>query len=200
MSILFSIIIYAIVVSQQSRPVHPPDRINQEQMMSDTEDIQAIIDQRDANTRSSVILSLVVLNVGVLAAGGVFSRYLARRTMRPIEQAMNSQTQFVSDASHELRTPLTVLLTTNEVALRKKNIDDAKAREILVKNVNEIEKLKELSNSLLALADSEQSHASQPILKETWVDALVCEVVGSLQPHTEAKNIIILKSNLLKKE
>ena len=91
----------------------------------------------------------------MLSGGAGVSYYMARRTLRPIEIVMMKQAQFVSDASHELRTPLAALLLKNEVALRKKRLDDAKMRDVLSKNVAEIEKLRNLSNSLLDLAKSE---------------------------------------------
>ncbi len=64
---------------------------------------------------------------------------------------MEKQKQFVSDASHELRTPLTAMRTEIEVTLREKKIEPADARRILESNLEEIDKMRALSDYLLKL-------------------------------------------------
>jgi len=84
---------------------------------------------------------------------GIFvSRSLARLTLAPIERAMMKQTQFIFDASHELKTPLTAMLIRNEVTMRKKNLPEEKAREVIAKNIEEILRMKELTTSMLDVA------------------------------------------------
>src|SRR5439155_20050798 len=74
---------------------------------------------QDINDASHKLKSnLVLFNLLVLAAGGAASYALARRTLEPIEDALEAQKRFTGDASHELRTPLTIMQTENEVALR----------------------------------------------------------------------------------
>jgi signal transduction histidine kinase len=51
----------------------------------------------------------VLLNTLALLGGAYVSYVLARHTLEPIEEAMEAQARFASDASHELRTPLTIL-------------------------------------------------------------------------------------------
>ena len=58
---------------------------------------------------------------GVLSA--IASYFLAKRTLRPIENAMAAQARFTADASHELRTPLAAMKTEIEVALRDKKMN-----------------------------------------------------------------------------
>src|SRR5438552_9103928 len=69
-----------------------------------------------------LIANLTLANLGVLIAGGAASFYMARRTLRPLEQAMEAQARFTADASHELRTPLTAMQTEIEVSLRDRNL------------------------------------------------------------------------------
>jgi len=89
----------------------------------------------------------------VLAGGGAASYLLARRTLEPIEEALKSQTRFAADASHELRTPLTAIQTENEVALRDPKLNKAQVVGLLKSNLEEVAKLKALSEGLLRLAN-----------------------------------------------
>ena len=96
--------------------------------------------------------NLFLYNVLVLAIGGAVSYWLSRRTLEPIEEALKSQSRFASDASHELRTPLTAIQTENEVALRNKGLTKAQAVGVIKSNLEEVAKLKTLSEGLLSLA------------------------------------------------
>jgi signal transduction histidine kinase len=95
---------------------------------------------------------LLEFNFAILVLGGAASYALARRTLRPIEEALDAQTRFTGDASHELRTPLTAMQTEIEVALRDKSLPLDEARDLLKSNLEEVAKLKALSDGLLRLA------------------------------------------------
>ena len=98
------------------------------------------------------LLNLLRFNLAVLAFGGGASFFLARRTLSPLEAAMESQGRFTGDASHELRTPLTAMRSEIEVALRETKLSTSDARELLKSNLEEVVKLENLSQSLLQLA------------------------------------------------
>jgi len=97
--------------------------------------------------------NLVLFNILVLVGGGAASYWLARRTLQPIEDALDAQSRFASDASHELRTPLTAIQTENEVALRNKSISKAQAVDLIKSNLEEVAKLKALAEGLLRLSN-----------------------------------------------
>jgi signal transduction histidine kinase len=151
LSLAFSVIIYAITSAQLNRPLPPGEHAQQPPEIIERQ-FSHRLEQRNSETRGSVIISLVVLNGVMLLVGYWLSLLLARRTLEPIERSIEQQAQFVSDASHELRTPLAALLLVNEIALRKSTLTEKKARQVLGQNVAEIKKLTELSNSLLDLA------------------------------------------------
>lgn len=98
--------------------------------------------------------NLLLFNLLVFAGGGVAAYGLARRTLRPIEDSLEAQKRFTADASHELRTPLTAMQTEIEVALRSKTITKKEALNLLESNLEEVAKLKSLSEGLLHLASS----------------------------------------------
>lgn len=99
-----------------------------------------------------MILSLIYINSVVFVAGGLGAFFLARRTLRPIAKAHEAQSRFTSDASHELRTPLAAMKTELEVNLRDPKLDMTEARDLLVSNLEEVNKLIQLSEMLLHLS------------------------------------------------
>ena len=101
---------------------------------------------------SHIVIELIYANVVILISGGVISFLLARRTLRPIEEAHEAQTRFTSDASHELRTPLAAMKTELEVTLRDKSSTKADLEKVLYSNLEEVDKLTKLSEMLLNLS------------------------------------------------
>lgn len=187
LSLVFSVIIYIITAVQLNRPL-PPGEHNQQPPELVERQFSRRLEQRNRETRGSVIVSLIVLNGVMLLIGYWLSVLLARRTLAPIERAMRAQVQFVSDASHELRTPLTALMTTNEVALRKKTLDEKKARAVFQRNIDEVEKLRELTDNLLQLTqvDNQQIEKQAVDMAE-----LIRDTVDRYQPVADKKQLAL---------
>ncbi len=99
-----------------------------------------------------MILALVYVNVVIVVAGGFGSYFLARRTLIPIEKAHEAQSRFTSDASHELRTPLAAMKAELEVYLRDEKLTLDEAKELLSSNLEEVDKLIQMSEMLLKMA------------------------------------------------
>ena len=99
-----------------------------------------------------MIASLVYINGVLFIAGGLGAYFLARRTLLPIEKVHESQSRFTSDASHELRTPLAAMKAELEVNLRDPQLEIGEARELLESNLEEVNKLIQLSSMLLQLS------------------------------------------------
>lgn len=187
LSLVFSVIIYAITSAQLNRPLPPGEQAQQPPELIERQ-FSRRLEQRNDETRGSVIMSLAVLNGVMLLVGYWLSLLLARRTLEPIERSIEQQAQFVSDASHELRTPLAALSLVNEVALRKSTLTEKKARQVLSQNVAEIKKLTDLSNSLLDLAKSEQT-MTEPELASPI--KLIEEVAVQFAPAAQVKQVTI---------
>ena len=103
-------------------------------------------------TRATLSVELIYVNMVILVIGGIASYFLARWHLTPIIKAHEAQSRFTSDASHELRTPLAVMKTEIEVALRDKNATNAELQEVLSSNLEEVDKLAKLSEMLLNLS------------------------------------------------
>lgn len=187
LSLVFSVIIYAITSAQLNRPLPPGEHAQQPPELIERQ-FSRRLEQRNSETRGSVILSLAALNGVMLLIGYWLSLLLARRTLAPIERAMRAQVQFVSDASHELRTPLTALMTTNEVALRKKTLDEKKVRAVFQRNIDEVEKLRKLTDNLLQLTqvDNQQIEKQAVDMAE-----LIRDIVDRYQPVADKKQVAL---------
>lgn len=109
------------------------------------------VDQTE-EAKASIFVGLMYMNLAVIALGGVGSYLLARRTLKPIEEAHEAQSRFTSDASHELRTPLAIMKSEIQVAMRDSGMKPKQYRELLESNLEEVDKLAQLSHSLLQMS------------------------------------------------
>ncbi|HTE22020.1 MAG TPA: HAMP domain-containing sensor histidine kinase [Candidatus Limnocylindria bacterium] len=113
--------------------------------------VKTLRDQQIAEDRQQLLRSIVLANIVILALGAYFSYQFAKQTLQPIEAAHDAQARFTTDASHELRTPLATMQAEIEVALRDKKFNAAQARQVLHSNLEEIARLRGLSEQLLGL-------------------------------------------------
>ena len=121
----------------------------------DFNDFAQLRQQQLSEDRTHLKNNLLLFNFVVLVLGGGASYALARRTLRPIEESHESQKRFAGDASHELRTPLAAMQTEIEVALRDPKLTKQVAMGLLESNLEEVAKLKALSEGLLQLSSTE---------------------------------------------
>ncbi len=157
MSIIFSIVIFqlnfhevGVRLENLQQGLISSELFNKTTTQNTTE--EALIHIQSEQAALQMFLSLVYINTGILVVGGIGSYFLARRTLKPIERAHEAQSRFTSDASHELRTPLASMKTELEVALRDADLSVTESRELLTSNLEEVNRLIELSEMLLKLS------------------------------------------------
>lgn len=142
------------------------------------------------HARTRIILILVIINLTILGFSGIAGYVLAGHTLQPIQDMVEEQNRFVTDASHELRTPLTALRSEIEVNLRDKKLTLAAAKELLQSNLEEVKNLQQLSDNLIQLTQHQadiESLTFQSIALSTIVDDAVKKVL----PLAKAKKITI---------
>ncbi len=106
--------------------------------------------------KQRILWILFVLNSGIFFIAGFLGYLLAGRTLKPIQEMMNEQNRFISDAPHELKTPLTSLKSAMEVHLREKHPSKQATETLFKESIIEVDKLHALSDSLLQLAQYEE--------------------------------------------
>ena len=133
--------------------------------------VSDISDQANNITETNLHLRLNIGNskdeIAELAI--TFNKMLER-----LENSFDLQKEFVSNASHELRTPLTSIIGNIEVTLSMSR-SEKEHREVLYSILQESERLQNLSNGLLSLAQSDLDF--QKVSKdEIRIDELLLEI------------------------
>lgn len=186
LSILFSCIVYSIAANELHRPVEPRNQNQFGYSYSVLDDLENLRQQREREGKTRLVTSLVVFNAVVIATGGLASYYLAKRTLQPIEEALEAQTRFSSDAAHELRTPLAVMQSEIEIGLRGKKTGDVAQREILESTLDEVGRLRSLTDRLLLLSSLKTVEVSA-----TSLDDIATEAINRVVLLAQAKKISI---------
>lgn len=194
MSLSFSVVSYNTSSRELGRQI-PPSSLFSTGRRGSANDLTAprindFLQDRIDEGRHTLLARFILVNLLVLASGAVLSYYLARRTLQPIEDSMEAQAQFISDASHELRTPLTAIQTTNEVALRDKKMSLNGAKTVIRQNVEEVAKLKALTDGLLTLARHEADGEELPY-EPVSVQDIASDAMNRVMPAALEKHIAI---------
>ncbi len=153
--LLFSGIIYSTAAMEFDRPLPPNSQLRALDSESATS-LQQARQQRADEAKHNVLLNLAALNILTLVLGAATSYLFAKRTLQPIKDTLAAQARFTSNASHELRTPLAVMRAEAEIALRDKKPSVKSLKGVVTSSLEELERLQQLTDRLLALSNTQQ--------------------------------------------
>lgn len=127
-----------------------------------------------------VVLPTVMVTgvIGVVLLG-VVAAVAARRSVRPLGDALRRQRNFVADASHELRTPLTTLTSRIQVLQRRKDRGED-IGEGLLDLRHDADMMADVLHDLLIAAEGE-SHAGGEADVATAAAAAVAAMTNTAQ-------------------
>lgn len=193
-SILFSLVIYKGITLEVERSLriqqfrlyretHPFDFLSPDRISVDTQ----LLD----DVEGRIVLTLLFINLGIWVISGAAGYFLAGRTLRPIQQMVEDQNRFITDASHELRTPLTSLKSEIEIYLRGKNHTKEETEQLLKSNLEEVDNLQILSDNLLQLTHDQQSFNGKVSLEKIHLEKIITEAARKIKPIAAKKNIFI---------
>lgn len=140
--------------------------------------------------KQRLLHTLMLVNLTILGISGAAGYFLAGKTLQPIADVLHAQQRFITDASHELRTPITVLKSETEVTLRSSKITLAEAKNQLTSNLEEINKLHMLVDSLIKLAAYPQTNNHGLLVKSSLGD-IVASAIKQVASLAKQKQIII---------
>ena len=101
--------------------------------------------------RKNFIEKLFIFYCIIFFIGIFLSYFLSGKTLKPIQEKIKEQDDFVSNSSHELRNPISAIQASAESVLRMKKIPENISREVLSDILSESLRLVSLSNALLNL-------------------------------------------------
>lgn len=185
LSIGFSVVLYQISANQLHRGLRRPAIGVDAELPQFFDLYERTRLQQIFSAENELRSNLILFNVFVLLAGGGMSYVLAKRTIRPIEDALETQKRFTADASHELRTPFTAMQTEIEVALRNPKLRPAEARQMLASNLDEVVRIRALVDGLLRLARRDNLALEQHV----EIDALAKAVLSRMKKTAATKQI-----------
>ncbi|MCR5150010.1 MAG: HAMP domain-containing histidine kinase [Clostridiales bacterium] len=155
----------------------------------------------DCQKEVNSMLTLLIVSAGVtvfcIALICVIIVIFSKRAMQPVIQNEIKQKQFITDASHELKTPITVINTC--LSVLKMDVGEHKWID---KAALQTEKLKNLVNSLVTLARSDEK--KETVTVEFNISDTVNETIESFKdfaiqnnhpPETEIENGILFKGD-----
>lgn len=108
--------------------------------------------------RNMIILSVLIGFIALFFAY-IIARKISLWIVKPIEDTLNKQKQFISDASHELKTPLAVICANADIL--ESEIGKNKWLNYIQKEVSSMDKL---VNSLLSLARIEKVNEKEELI------------------------------------
>ena len=193
-SISFSVAMYRVLTGefervqriQQFRQQHvppPPPNLRVDQDSHQNHFYSYVLDpELVEETKGRILIMLLLINGGILVLSSLAGYFLAGVTLKPIQEMVDEQNRFITDASHELRTPITSLRTELEVSLRDKKISPT-TKEILTSNLEDVNALQILADKLIHLAQYQKNISNLSIvsLKEVLQDSV--KKVSSLGKH-----------------
>ena len=188
LSIGFSLVLYRLSDVELNRGLRRQQDIFLNQTVPRLPGFDQFRQTQILESRGHLQANLLLFNLVVLLLGGAASYFLARRTLRPIAEAMEAQSRFTADASHELRTPLTAMQTEIEVALRDPLLTKEIAEGLLKSNLEEVAKLKALSDGLLRLT---REDGQRDIWETLAIKAVADEAISRVLPLATTKEIAI---------
>ncbi|MCX6796672.1 MAG: HAMP domain-containing sensor histidine kinase [Candidatus Falkowbacteria bacterium] len=191
-SLVFSLTIYNISLREIDRGLGRQMRALRElpddsQLPFPFQDLERIKLEQQEATNNYLRLNLIYFNILILALSAVISYFLAKRTLRPIEEMVLAQNRFIADASHELKTPLTAIRTEIEVNLRNKKLRLEDSKKLLASNLEEVGKLETLSNALLNLAKYQQDAKLE--FKKLSLTEIIVEAYEKIEKIAQEKSI-----------
>ena len=192
--------IYRVSSQELERTIRRPQGVVEQAFRKSSPELRELSQQLEEEQNEELMESqarlrenLIAINLFILVAGGLISYFLARETLKPIEESHEAQSRFTADASHELRTPITAMRAETELTLTEPKLTLTDAKQQLQSNMEELDKLTALSDGLLSLAriDNNGLDTASTLLKK-----IIDSAVEKVQPLAKKKHQKITVSKI----
>ena len=137
-----------------------------------------------------LIVVLLAIWAGTMLCFFFVSVQLSKVAVRPMEEAMQREKQFVADASHDLKTPLSVILANNSILMENPDATVGSLKRWTDSTQSAAKKMQKLIGEMLTLADVERPDA--PLPKENVdVASVVTKATLELESVAYEKNVTL---------
>ncbi len=167
-SFIFSIVIYA--------------NVDRELVRFENFQVATVDEKLIDEARNRLVGDLILLNSLIFFGAGAAGYFLAGRTLDPIRRMIESQSRFFGDASHELKTPITSLKSEIEIYFRLKKRSLKEADKVIKSNLEEVDRIQNLTNNLLTLATLEKVG-----LKKEFLSVNMSEILEEASKRVSAQ-------------
>ena len=196
-TISFSSIVY-VGISQITERALETHRVRVERYFSNFNEFKRIYRMAPSpyveailEIKHKTITILVIINILILAVSSALGYLLAGKTLKPIENNVNKQKRFISDAAHELKTPITAIKTELEVSQRDKKLTLKDSRNLISSTIEEIDKLHNFINKLLTQAKYQNFERTGNVEKVN-IEKLLKNIVKKLYPIAKKRRISLI--------
>ncbi|MBB2975188.1 signal transduction histidine kinase [Microbacterium endophyticum] len=133
-----------------------------------------------------ILPAVIVMGVLGVLLMALVAWIAARRSVRPLGEALRRQRNFVADASHELRTPLTTLTSRIQI-LQRRNERGEPIESSITDLRGDAGMMSDVLNDLLLAAEGSIERAAEP----TPVAAAIASALESLQPVADEASVAL---------
>ncbi len=130
-----------------------------------------------------------------LALASFCGSLIAKHSLRPLDQSLRAQREFMADASHQLRTPVSVVRTAAQVTLSRADRTSEEYRESLEVVSRQSERLSKMVDDMFMLAMVD-AHGRPLQRAPLYVNELVDDVARDAQPLAVEKSITITSNRV----
>lgn len=134
------------------------------------------------NKYFEIIVSSII--IGVIFSG-MASFILSKKTLKPVQEILKKQTEFIQNASHELRTPLTIIQAKQELLLQDPNAKIIDKSEEIMLTLSETKRLTKLTKDLTVLVNGSSLKKSDLNIEDIYIDEFIEKITV---PYIEIAN------------
>ena len=127
------------------------------------------------STIENLFKTLLIGNSIIFMVSAVGSYALAKKTLKPLYDALEKQTEFVQNVAHELRTPLTIIQAKQELLLEEPDSKILDKSEDINISIKETRRLTKMIKELMVLSTSDMKQI-QVNKEETDIDEMIKEI------------------------
>ncbi len=134
-----------------------------------------------------LLIGILISIPGALIMAAILAWFLSNKVLKPIEDNIAKQRQFIQDASHELRTPLAIMQSNIDVTLQNPKPTIAQLKEKLRTMGQTTKRMNNIISDLFELSTSD-THSMRFDNKLIDLGRTICEVAKQMRSLASKKS------------